>query len=113
MNVKRNEPSRTHAPAGDAAAMSNSDGDISSRPLVDNEFDPRRASIADHDVFAPFYPDAYRSLRQAIDAGDIKPNTPVLVTRPAGQAIVLLTTQMAYHHVAQGDIMGHPWLVSY
>ena len=29
------------------------------------------------------------------------------------EPLALVMDQMAYHHVAQGDMMGEPWMVSF
>jgi len=31
----------------------------------------------------------------------------------AGQKLALVTRQMAYHHVAQGELAGEPWMVTF
>jgi hypothetical protein len=79
----------------------------------DRAFDVARASLYDHDVFTPFRVTQYEKMRDALARGVLRPQTPVLVTELTIQPVALLTTQMAYHHVAQGEIAGHPWLVSF
>jgi hypothetical protein len=32
---------------------------------------------------------------------------------PEAGRLALVTDQMAYHHVAQGEIAGEPWMVSF
>lgn len=76
-------------------------------------FDRSRASLFNHDVFKPFLVDNYQPLRDALKSRLLMPDTPVLVSEVPATPVALITTQMAYHHVAQGEIAGHPWLVSF
>lgn len=84
---------------------------IASEPS--SAFDPSRAALFDRDVFAPFRVLQYEQLTGLVERGRIRQRTPVLVTELPVQPVALITTQMAYHHVAQGDIAGKPWLVSF
>ncbi len=77
------------------------------------EFDLSRASLQDQDTFMPFRVKTTRPLEQALARGEVDSQTPVLVLSYAPGTIVLLAEQMAYHHVAQGEIDGRPWLVSF
>lgn len=76
-------------------------------------FDLSRASLFNHDVFRPFRVSSYQPLSDAITTRLLTPDTPVLVSEISPTPVALITTQMAYHHVAQGEIAGHPWLVSF
>jgi hypothetical protein len=76
-------------------------------------FDVSRAQLSDQDMFQPFEVLATQSLGEAIATGEVREDKPVLaIVREAG-ALVLLAQQMTYHHVAQGDLAGEPWLVSF
>ena len=77
------------------------------------EFDVERASLSDHDSFEPFGVQATQSLEAALARGEVGGDTPVLMLARNDGAVVLLTQQMAYHHVAQGELAGEPWLVSF
>ena len=35
------------------------------------------------------------------------------VFEAGGQTLVLVTSQMSYHHVAQGEMEGEPWMVTF
>lgn len=92
-------------------------GDCMAESVITSEpssaFDPSRAALFNRDVFAPFRVRQYEQLIDLVESGRIRPRTPVLVTELPTQPVALITTQMAYHHVAQGDIAGKPWLVSF
>jgi hypothetical protein len=80
---------------------------------VTAEFDASRAVLSDKDTFPPFHVKAARPLREALARGDVRDDTLVLVIERGVGTLALLTQQMAYHHVAQGEIAEEPWLVSF
>jgi len=77
------------------------------------EFDLERASLFERESFEPFVVQATQPLEEALARGEVGGDTPVLMLARAGGAVVLLTRQMVYHHVAQGELAGEPWLVSF
>jgi hypothetical protein len=80
------------------------------------EFDVSRATLSDKDdkdVFQPFYIKATRPLREALASGDVREDTPVLIMESDAGTLALLTQQMCYHHLAQGEMAGEPWMVSF
>jgi hypothetical protein len=77
------------------------------------EFDGQRALLLRWDIFPPFYVQATRSLRDALADGDLRGDALALVVERGAASLVLLTGQLAYHHVAQGEIAGEPWMVSF
>ena len=63
--------------------------------------------------FEPFVVSETESMRDAMSAGKLQNDTRLLVLdHPAG-TLAFLTDQMTYHHVAQGEIDGEPWMVSF
>ncbi len=77
------------------------------------KFDVDRAWIVDSTMFEPFVVSETRRLRDVLDDNAIHAGTPVVVLQhPAGR-LALLTEQMVYHHAAQGEINGEPWMVSF
>ncbi len=76
-------------------------------------FDASRANLSSTDMFEPFHVGSTQSLQRALDEGDVAPDTPILALERDGGTLTLLTQQMSYHHVAQGEIAGEPWLVSF
>ncbi len=77
------------------------------------EFDITRARVGGGSRFEPFHVSETQSLRDALAAEVVKSDTRLLVMEHAAGRLALLTDQMAYHHVAQGDIAGEPWMVSF
>ena len=84
-------------------------------PVVSQEpeFDITRARVGGGSRFEPFLVTETQTLRDALTAGLVEPDTRLLVMEHAAGRLALLTDQMVYHHVAQGDIAGEPWMVSF
>ncbi len=79
----------------------------------DSDFDIDVARLGVGSRFEPFRVSESEPLRDAMSAGKLRGDTHVLVMdHPAGR-LAFLTDQMVYHHVAQGDINGEPWMVSF
>lgn len=76
-------------------------------------FDTDRAILWEKRNFDPLRNPEWTSLREARRAGNVEDDTPVVVFDVRGQRLVLVTSQMSYHHVAQGDIEGEPWMVTF
>ena len=52
-------------------------------------------------------------LQDARRAGHVQDDQPVLIFEAGGETLVLVTSQMSYHHVAQGEMAGEPWMVTF
>ncbi len=63
--------------------------------------------------FVPLRNPNWRSLSDARRSGDVADDTPVLEFEAGGSTLVFVSSQMAYHHVAQGDMNGEPWMVTF
>lgn len=78
------------------------------------EFDANRALLYDSTVYMPFQvTDESRPLREALDDGTLQDHTLLLVVEHPKGRLALVRDQMSYHHAAQGEIMGEPWMVSF
>ena len=77
------------------------------------DFDEGRAWLPDEPLFDAFYPETYESLEDALDDRRVSDETPLLVLQRDGTTLTLVTMQMSYHHIAQGDLAGEPWMVSF
>lgn len=76
-------------------------------------FDLDRALITDTTRWRPFDVTETRPLQEALAAGHLHEDTPLLVFEGPAGPMALLVEQMAYHHVAQGKMAGEPWMVSF
>ncbi len=75
--------------------------------------DPARMDVNEK-LFKPFEVKSFQSLKEIFAAGKVEEDTSVIgIELPKGQLITFLTKQLAYHHVAQGEIDGEPWMVSF
>ena len=98
---------------GAAAVLGMAADDSQAQEEARPPFDRDRLWYADSTIFAPFRVTDSEPLRAALAAGRLADETGVLVLEhPAGR-LALVTDQMAYHHVAQGELAGEPWLVSF
>lgn len=77
------------------------------------DFDPDRAMLNDSPMFDPFRVSDMEALTDALSDGRVRKDTPVLSIERGGTQLALLTMQMSYHHVAQGELKGEPWMVSF
>ncbi len=80
---------------------------------VKDGFDTDRAIFWSRPNFTPLRDPEWQSLRGARRAGDISDETTVVTFDVGGQTLVLVSSQMAYHHVAQGEMEGEPWMVTF
>ena len=76
-------------------------------------FDPDRAMLGERPMFDAFRVSQTRLLADALKDGAVERSTPLMVMQREGATLALITTQMSYHHVAQGNLMGEPWLVTF
>lgn len=77
------------------------------------EFDLSRAFMAKRTIFEPLYVTETRPLREALAEDVVREETRLLIVERNGERLALVTAQMAYHHVAQGELKGEPWMVSF
>jgi hypothetical protein len=77
------------------------------------ELDTRRALLLQGNIFTPFYVTSTYSLQDALMRGKVRLDAPVLAVERDTEPLVLLTRQLSYHHVAQGEGAGEPWMVSF
>jgi hypothetical protein len=77
------------------------------------DFDPGRAILNEKPWFDPFRPESLEPLNDALGDGRLTEEAALMVLERNGQHLALSTLQMSYHHVAQGDLAGEPWMVSF
>jgi len=76
------------------------------------KFDSDRATLRDKNIFPPLYVNSTISLGEALKRGDVRKDNHLMVIERNDWMLALLTKQMIYHHVAQGEMAGEPWMVS-
>ena len=73
-------------------------------------FDSDRATLKGPDTFKRFN---ISGNGIPLNKANLKPKEVLLVFERAGERRALLQKQMVYHHVAQGELAGEPYLVSF
>lgn len=81
------------------------------QPMAE-DFDPDRALFFAEPNFIPLRNPEWKPLEEALD-DDVAEDTPVLLFEAGGRTLVLVSSQMSYHHVAQGEMAGEPWMVTF
>jgi len=76
-------------------------------------FDAQRAVLSKRDMFRPLAVQRTEGLADALSGKKVRAETPLLVLERDGAALTLLTSQMIFHHVAQGEWNGTPFLATF
>lgn len=78
-------------------------------------FDKSRFNPIGAGFFIPFAVARITPLADAVEARLVRRNEPVLVLEPGESRppLVFVTSQMTYHHIAQGELAGTPFLVTF
>ncbi len=98
------------APTGVALASS-TEGEGEMKRVLG--FEPGRAILDDTWGFDPFPVTKMEPLKSALEDGRVGEETGVLLLQRGDTRLALLTEQMSYHHIAQGELEGEPWMVSF
>ncbi len=93
------------------AVVSPTEGEGKTKRVVG--FEPGRAILDDAWGFDPFPVTKMEPLKSALEDGRVAEETGVLLLERGGTRLALLTEQMAFHHIAQGELEGEPWMVSF
>lgn len=73
-------------------------------------FDARRAMLKNPDLFTRFVvPEVAHKLAEVTLPGDEQ----LIIFERSGEKRALLVRQMAYHHAAQGELAGEPFLITF
>ncbi|NIR44186.1 MAG: hypothetical protein GWN99_08690 [Gemmatimonadetes bacterium] len=88
-------------------------GTLAAQEAESGGFEPDRALLSDTTRWRPFDVSETQPLAEALAEGQIHDDTPLLVFEGPAGPVALLVEQMAYHHVAQGEMAGEPWMVSF
>lgn len=77
------------------------------------DFDIQRAILRDEDSYEPFRVSSTERLDDVVAKWRVQRKSPLLVMTTKQGTLVLLTHQMCYHHIAQGELAREPWLISF
>ena len=98
---------------GTAAAQGPPEAAVDPTLPVKPGFDVERAYIGRQPLFQPLHDPTFSALRDALEEGYVSRDTPMLVFAHGESTLSLVTSQMSYHHVAQGEMAGEPWMVTF
>ncbi len=73
-------------------------------------FDRKRAYLVGPDRFPRL---RLPSRGAPIEGAKLADDTPVLVIERGGERLAVLVRDMVYHHLAQGELAGEPYIVSF
>ncbi|MDT8340312.1 MAG: hypothetical protein RQ751_02265 [Longimicrobiales bacterium] len=76
-------------------------------------FDVDRAILSSGPNFIAQRDPEFQPLADVLRSGAIEPATPIVTFEAGGRTLTLVTAQLAYHHVAQGEMAGEPWMVTF
>lgn len=76
-------------------------------------FDIELAFISDKQIFAPYRITETQKLGDALAARKVTGDMRLLILERDEGMMAFLVQQIAYHHVAQGDMKGEPYMVSF
>lgn len=82
------------------------------QPIAEG-FDTDRALFWAEPNFVPLRDPEWKPLRTARRAREVQDDTPILAFEAGGRTLALVSSQMSYHHVAQGEMAGEPWMVTF
>lgn len=88
-------------------------GEITDELTEATTFDAKRAVLSKRDMFRPLAVQQTEALADAMARKQVRPETPLLLLERDGAALALLTDQMVFHHVAQGELNGVPFLATF
>lgn len=74
------------------------------------EFDAKRASLRGPNQFKPFN---VSGNGVPLSSAGLEADTPLMVVERGGRKLALLLRQMVYHHLAQGELAGQPYMVTF
>lgn len=76
-------------------------------------FDVSRAIFWAESNFEALRDPRFESLGDVLRSNRITDSTPVVTFQAGGQTLALVSSQIAYHHVVQGEMAGEPWMVTF
>jgi len=76
-------------------------------------FDISRFAPTAVGTFETFYVTDTYPLKKVLDEGKVAADTRLLVFTTAGGRLALITDQMTYHHIAQGQAHNKDWMATF
>ncbi len=76
-------------------------------------FDISRFAVTAVGTFETFYVKETHPLKKVLDEGKVATDTRLLVFSTAVGKLALITDQMTYHHIAQGQAHNKDWMATF
>jgi hypothetical protein len=76
-------------------------------------FDISRFALTAVGTFETFYVKETYPLKKVLDEGKVAQDTRLLVMDTASGKLALITDQMTYHHIAQGQAHNNDWMATF
>ncbi len=76
-------------------------------------FDISRFALTAVGTFETFYVKDTYPLKKVLDEGKVAADTRLLVITTAAGKLALITDQMTYHHIAQGQAHNKDWMATF
>jgi len=76
-------------------------------------FDIERAFVSEEQIFVPYHVTDVQRLSDALANGKIQNDMRLVVLERKEGELAFLVQQIAYHHIAQGEMKGKPYMVSF
>jgi hypothetical protein len=86
---------------------------IAKEVLSMNHFDSSRARLNKKDMFQRFTVKGSEPLAKAVEQKKINSDDQILIVERSGESLAFAVSQIIYHHVAQGELAGQPYLVTF
>jgi hypothetical protein len=109
MDGNRMEESVSRLPEEKELAMEEMTGGMTAAAT----FDADRAMLIKRDLFRPLAVRGTERLADALTRKKVAADTSLLLLERGGEALAVRTHQMIYHHVAQGELKGTPFLATF
>ena len=87
--------------------------EITSEVSAAATFDAERAMLMKRELFRPLTVERTERLADALALRKVAADTQLLLLERDGEALALRTHEMIYHHVAQGELGGRPFVATF
>jgi hypothetical protein len=88
-------------------------GEITSDLTAAETFDADRAMLMKKELFRPLVVLGTEGLAEALTRKKVAEDSMLLLLEREGEALALRTHEMIYHHAAQGELNGRPFLATF
>ncbi|MEM7798177.1 MAG: hypothetical protein AAF633_03215 [Chloroflexota bacterium] len=77
------------------------------------EFDAERAVLSEKAIFEPLVINDKNGKTRPLSKSGLPQEAQIIIAERNGQQITFLLRHLSYHHLAQGELAGQPYMVSF